>query len=103
MFTIFCKIVGSSDPEADNTKSKPNSGALHTYADLVSKRVGAPAPRFWGRHVNFMYYIGKSQFFQDLRLNLRTFFRFILIQLRILIAMTSPHQEQSQHVVAFRV
>ena len=38
---IFYKMVGSSVPEVDHTKSKPNSGALHTYVDLASKRVGA--------------------------------------------------------------
>ena len=41
MFTIFYKIVVCSDPEVDHTKSKPNRAALHTYVDLVSKRVGA--------------------------------------------------------------
>ena len=49
MFTIFYKIVGCSDPEVTCTKSQPISRALHAYADLVSKRVGAPAPRVWGR------------------------------------------------------
>ena len=77
MFTIFYKIVGSSDPEVDHTKSKPNRGAFHTYVELVS-RVGAPAPRVGGSHVNFMYYIEKSVFFQVLSLKLRTFFSFIL-------------------------
>ena len=57
MFTVFYKIVNSSDPEVDHTKSKPISGSLHTYVDLVSKRVGAPAARVGGSHVNFMYYI----------------------------------------------
>ena len=78
MFTIFYKIVGSSDFEVDHTKSKPNIGALHTYVDLVSRRVGAPAPRVGGSHVNFMYYIEKSLFFQVLSLKLRTFFSFVL-------------------------
>ena len=50
-----------------------------------------------------MYYIEKSLFFQVLSLKLRTFFSFILIQLRILIGTTGRHQEQGRHVVAFRV
>ena len=45
----FCKIVGVLNPEVKYTKSQPISRALHAYADLVSKRVGAPAPRVGGR------------------------------------------------------
>ena len=101
MFTIFYKIVGSSDPEVDHTKSKPISGSLHTYVDLVSKGVGAPAPKLGGSHVNFMYSIEKSLFFQVLSLKLRTFFSFILNELRILIATTRQHQEPGRRVVAF--
>ena len=79
MFTIFYKIVGSTVSEVDPTRSKPKSGALHTYVDLGSKHVGAPAPRVGGSHRNFMYYIEKSLFFEVLSLKLRTFFSFILI------------------------
>ena len=50
-----------------------------------------------------MYYIEKSLFFEVWSLTLNAFFSFILIQLRILIATTHRHQEQGQHVVAFRV
>ena len=49
MFMNFCKIVGVLNPEVKDTKSQPISRALHAYADLVSKRVGAPAPRVGGR------------------------------------------------------
>ena len=51
MFMNFCKIVGVLNPEVKYTKSQPISRALHAYADLVSKRVGAPAPRVGGRPV----------------------------------------------------
>ena len=76
---VFYKIVRGSDSEVYHTKFKPNSVALHTYVDFVSKRVGAPAPRIRGNRVNFMYYIEKSPFFQVLTSKLRTFFSFILI------------------------
>ena len=49
MFIIFFKIVGVLNPEVKYTKSQPISRALHACADLVSKRVGAPAPRVGGR------------------------------------------------------
>ena len=51
MFTIFYKTVGATDPEVKYTKSQPISRALHAYADLVSKCIGAPAPRVGGRPV----------------------------------------------------
>ena len=50
-----------------------------------------------------MYYIAKSLFFQVLSFKVRTFFSFILNELRILIATTRQHQERGRHVVAFRV
>ena len=49
MFVDFYKIVGVLNPEVKYTKSQPISRALHACADLVSKRVGAPAPRVGGR------------------------------------------------------
>ena len=103
MSTICHKSVISSDPEVDHTKSKPNSGALHTYVDLALKSVAAPAPRVGVSHVFLMSYIAKSLFFQALSLKLRTLFSFLMIELKILTAIARWHQEQGQHIVPFLV